>query len=289
MKIHLLFPFLFIFMSTFGQAIFVDIDENSQQNVQTDVIDYNIDDYHIDFSTASFITNTFQIPAYGLYDNSWDTIHIRPVVLTIPFYDDAIKIPLIQEKNNPFAFPCSGVPVLGYGGMNRGKFHTGIDFKVNKNDPVVACFDGVVRIAHFYGDYGNVVVIRHYNGLETVYAHLDKFAVKTGQIVSAGDLIGSAGETGNCQTPLLHFKVRFLNEYFNPEKLLDNQTRRLKENFLILKPQDFTSTFYHTVQKGETLNKIARQYDVSVQELIKLNGLKSDGSNIYEGQKSRIK
>jgi len=104
---------------------------------------------------------------------------------------------------------------------------------------VKSCFDGVVRMANYYGDYGLTVVVRHYNGLETVYAHLDKLCVKPNQIVKAGQVIGQTGNTGNTKECVLHFETRFMNEYFDPELVIDFEEEDLLQNNMALMSRDF--------------------------------------------------
>ena len=159
-------------------------------------------------------------------------------------------------------------------------------------------------------------MIRHYNGLETVYAHLKEISVVPGQIVKAGDLIGNAGNTGNAIDPTLHFEIRLFNELINPNKVIDFVNRKLMENLIELTLTDFNITpliasdsiqmnpvkvyeplpekskeapQFYIVKSGDTLNKIARLYNTTTDALIKLNNLKGDGSNLQLDQKIRIK
>jgi murein DD-endopeptidase MepM/ murein hydrolase activator NlpD len=271
-------------------------------------------DFQID--QATFIVNNKQIPAFGLYQNLWDTLHIRSEKIEIPFFDNQLKIILIQEGNTPFAFPVSGSVSTGYI-KNRGKQHAGVDFLVQKNEPVVACFDGVVRIAKKFEEYGNTVVIRHYNGLETLYAMLDNVCVVSGQKLNAGELIGYISIPNQNKKNALHFETRFLNEFFNPEKIINFSDRKLHNNVLVLTPSDFlpipvvkptpvvkqeepktedktqpvletpeTMPVYHTVQTGETIFKICTKYKITEEQLRLLNQIK--GNNIMVGQKLRI-
>ena len=126
---------------------------------------------------------------------------------------EIIDLSLIQEGD--FAFPLPGAKVISpYGGRRR--HHSGYDIKTCPNDTIVAAFDGVVRFSKPYSAYGNVIVIRHYNGLETVYSHNSKNFVKPGDVVKAGTPIGLTGRTGRATTAHLHFEVRFNGVHFNP-------------------------------------------------------------------------
>ena len=312
------FPFLLFFFlsfSLFAQQSNIDIDENAQNRIMATEVercDYYI---HLNVNNLPIINNTRQIPAYALYQNLWDTLYIRSEMIKIPFFDNQLKIILVQEGNNPFAFPTSGDISTGFI-KNKGKQHAGVDFSVQKREPVVACFDGVVRIVKKFDEYGNTVVIRHYNGLETLYALLDEVCVLTEQTVKAGDLIGYVGTSSSNRKNALHFETRFFNEFFNPEKLINFLERKLQSNLLTLTPNDFievpppphkptkkpveiksdspqpqdkptTSSQFHKVGKGETINRICLKYNITEKQLRSLNDIKGD--HIEIGQKLRVK
>ena len=156
---------------------------------------------------------------------------------------DEINLLLIRDTSE-FCFPIQGRKTSPYGWRwNRG--HHGVDIALRTGDPIHAAFGGTVRIAGRMGGYGNCIVLRHPNGLETLYGHLSKINVKHGQQVSAGEVIGQGGNTGNSTGPHLHFECRFLYQPFDPEWILDFdrfslRTRRLhldKTYFGIRKPR----------------------------------------------------
>lgn len=143
---------------------------------------------------------------------------------------EIIDLSLIAQEN--YAFPLPGGKVISpYGGRRR--HHSGTDIKTYANDTIVAAFDGIVRMAKPYAAYGNVIVIRHYNGLETIYSHNSKNLVKPGDIVSAGDPIGLTGRTGRATTEHLHFEVRINGQHFNPNLIFNMQERRLQHKYLV--------------------------------------------------------
>lgn len=230
-----------------AQTVFVDIDNQTQNKLLEGYQTLPLPELkEIDFSDELFITAVHQIPAYGLYSEQWDSTHLRSVQLTLPVGEEGLKVILVGSYNSPFIYPCRGNVILHYGQQKKAAFHTGIDFQLNMDDLVYACFDGVVRMGTHYGDYGKTVVIRHYNGLETVYSHLNQIQVKTGQIIKAGHVIGLAGNTGltnsKANHATLHFETRFLNEYFDPQKLFDIENRNLLDNTLLLTSRDFNIT-----------------------------------------------
>ncbi|MCL2167979.1 MAG: peptidoglycan DD-metalloendopeptidase family protein [Lentimicrobiaceae bacterium] len=303
---------------SFAQQVFVDIDEQAQNRIMEKPVEICDSYTHFNPEQVNKIDNERQIPAFSLYNNLWDTLFIRSEKIEIPFFDNQLKIILIQEGNNSFAFPVSEVVSTGYV-KNKNRQHTGIDFSVSKKEPVVACFDGVVRIVKKYEEYGNTVVVRHYNGLETLYAQLDEVNATTNQKVKAGEVIGYVSNTNSNKNKNTHFEIRFLNEFFNPEKVINFQERKLHNNLLILTPTDFifipveksisvikreeinpnsssekllldtpkTMPVFHTVQSGETIYRICTKYNITEQQLRSLNNIKGD--HITVGQKLRIK
>lgn len=194
-------------------------------------------------------------------------------------------------------------------GWRRRRMHRGVDLAYPTGTPVVAAFDGMVRISKSNSSgYGNLVVIRHNNKLETYYAHLSKRLVNPGQIVHAGDTIGLGGSTGRSTGPHLHFEVRYLGYDFNPNKIIDFNNFRLAvdtlytSGFQVTSPQlaaekqandakvaasSSSGKVYHKIRKGETLGSIAKKYHTYVSTIKRLNGLKSDF--IREGQRIRVR
>ena len=186
------------------------------------------------------ISESYEIPAYSLYQKYWDTANLRSKMLEIPFSNDRLMLMLVQDANNPFVMPCQFDKIrTSYGETKSGAFHPGIDLKTEPQTLVKSCFDGVVRMARNYGDYGITVVVRHYNGLETVYAHLDKVCVKPNHIVKAGQVIGQTGTSGNAKECILHFETRFMNEYFDPELVIDFEEEDVLQNNMALMSRDF--------------------------------------------------
>ncbi|MGY8988335.1 MAG: M23 family metallopeptidase, partial [Flavobacteriales bacterium] len=126
----------------------------------------------------------------------------------------------------------------------RGKvFHKGLDIDLRKGDMVKAAFDGKVRYSKFNnGGYGNLIIIRHLNGLETYYSHLTKINVKPNQIVKAGDCIGTGGNTGARWTgDHLHFEMRYMDIAFNPVLAINLDVFDLISDTLILTKKDLSA------------------------------------------------
>ena len=143
---------------------------------------------------------------------------------------EIIDLSLIPEEEAAFPLP-GGKVISPYGGRRR--HHSGVDIKTVPNDTIVAAFDGLVRMAKPYAAYGNVIVVRHYNGLETVYSHNAKNLVKPGDRVKAGQPIALTGRTGRATTAHLHFETRLNGEHFNPSLVFDFTTRKLHRYCLL--------------------------------------------------------
>ena len=203
-------------------------------------------------------------------------------------YDDDRSWSLPLDTNN--------ITVSSKFGQRGYRFHYGTDLRLKIGDSVRAVFDGVVRIRKFNtGGYGNYVMIRHHNGLETLYGHLSKQVVKVGQVVKAGECIGLGGNTGRSSGPHLHFETRFKGNAFNPESLFsfrDTDTLMYKEYEIM--PSHFEyiriqrQKVYHRIRSGNTLYGIARRYRVSVNQICRLNKI-SRKTTLRIGRKLRIK
>ncbi len=129
-----------------------------------------------------------------------------------------------------FCFPVK-THITSKFGPRWGRMHNGIDVALQVGDSVCAAFNGKVRFAaNHHNGFGNLIIIRHPNGLETYYAHLSKIAVEVDQIVSAGDFIGKGGRTGRVTGPHLHFETRLKGKAINPLKFIDHKTLSLRRN-----------------------------------------------------------
>ena len=175
---------------------------------------------------------------------------------------DEINLRLAKDTSE-FCFPVKNRKTSNYGWRwNRG--HHGVDIALHTGDPVHAAFSGTVRIASRMGGYGKCVVLRHPNGLETLYGHLSSVNVHPGDHVAAGDVIGQGGSTGNSTGPHLHFECRFLYQPFDPEWILDFEHYSLRTHRLHL---DKTYFGIRQPRRGEKLD------------------YKADASIIREGKK----
>lgn len=125
-------------------------------------------------------------------------------------------------------------------GYRRRRRHTGIDLPLNVGDDVYAMFPGKVRLSRYYAAYGNLVIIRHENGLETFYAHLSKRLVEVGDWVEAGDVIGLGGSTGRSTGAHLHLETRYRGFAFDPQWIIDFDNRQLRSNYFVLRKKQLS-------------------------------------------------
>lgn len=216
-------------------------------------------------------------------------------------------------------YPYKGYMSSKYG-PRKGRSHQGVDLPLKTGDPIYATFDGVVRYsASSSSGYGNLVIVRHDNGLETYYAHLSERSVEANDRVVAGQQIGKGGSTGRSSGPHLHFETRYKGQSFDPERLFDFKTGELRNSEILLKrrhfsihskyEQDFNdeeevakqeaaeraaasapkqTAQYHTIVAGDTFGSLARKYGTTSEAIQKLNpGV--EPTKIRIGQKICVK
>ena len=218
-------------------------------------------------------------PAYSLYPN-WnnDYVHAYGKTASVP---DSFRINLTG-----FCMPTPSTRITSPFGPRWRRMHNGLDVKVNIGDTIVAAFDGKIRIVKFERrGYGNYVVIRHENGLETVYGHLSKHLVSENQLVKAGEPIGLGGNTGRSTGSHLHFETRFLGIAINPIYMFDfpNQDVVADSYMFVRNRSSYSSSNshslatsgganrYYKVRSGDSLSKIAVRNKVSIDKLCQLN------------------
>jgi murein DD-endopeptidase MepM/ murein hydrolase activator NlpD len=272
--------------------------------------------------TKAFVDNLFkeeEEPELDIYTEGWESKRVNAYAgMDVP---DTKKIDV-----SDFAMPTPGYVTSPYGYRPRFKrVHKGIDLKLQVGDTVRAAFDGRVRLTNYEGKgYGYYVILRHPNGLETVYGHLSRFLVKPDQYVKAGDPIALGGNTGRSFGSHLHFETRYMGYPINPAAIFDfaNQTVHTDEytfdkrtytqarnfdpnanqeyarQYLASAPQQSASSKSskkaaakpknYTVKRGDSLSRIASRNGITVRQLCKLNGL-STKAKLSPGTKLRIR
>lgn len=261
-------------------------------------------------------------PAYSLYPE-WNNTYVHRYV--------GVELPTeykIDLRN--FCMPTERTKITSrYGYRPRfRRYHKGIDVKVYIGDTIRAAFDGKVRIVAFERrGYGNYVVIRHPNGLETVYGHLSRHLVKANEVVKAGEPIGLGGNTGRSTGSHLHFETRLLGEPINPEYLFNFEAQDVTCDYYMFRAngsgyamgphsgskvtlaqmeaeaqkaakakesRNFqvekrtrAAAQIHRVRKGESLYVIAKKHGITVNKLCKLNRI-STTTTLRPGQILRL-
>lgn len=155
---------------------------------------------------------------------------------------DGVTIHLTEkEKGRKFCFPTpEHARMSSHFGARRRRWHYGVDLAMPTGEPIYAAFDGIVRISRWNKSYGNLVVVRHFNGLETYYAHLSQRDVEPGDTVRAGQVIALCGNTGRSYGSHLHFEIRYMGKAMNPEYVLDCTDHKLLCDELVLTPAYFS-------------------------------------------------
>jgi murein DD-endopeptidase MepM/ murein hydrolase activator NlpD len=222
-------------------------------------------------------------PAFSLYPE-WSNAYAHNYKnVTIP---DSFRIDL-----SGYCMPTTNTKITSKFGPRRRRMHQGIDVKVYIGDTIRAAFSGKVRVVKNQGrrtGYGKYIIIRHENGLETVYGHLSKQLVNEEQYVEAGEVIGLGGNTGRSTGSHLHFETRFLGQAINPAFMFDFEKQDIvADSYLFMKGKNrYRSsknsavaassggdTQYYKVRKGDSLSRISKKTGVSIDRLCKLNGI----------------
>ncbi len=214
---------------------------------------------------------------------------------------DDLTIDLSQSASH---YPTDPRHVTSPYGWRKGRMHAGIDLKVDKGDNIYAAFDGVVRMAKYYSAYGYCIILRHDNGLETLYGHSSKLLVDVNDRVKAGDVIALGGSTGRSTGAHCHFETRIQGIYFDPNLVIDTKTSSVKQaNLYIAKRgnrlfasnndnQEAREAYileqitikYYTVKSGDVLSRIAARNNTTVTKLCQINGISSK-STLRIGQR----
>ena len=203
-------------------------------------------------------------------------------------FDNAVLPDTVVISMKGYCMPTDSTRITDKYGYRprRGRAHLGLDVKVKIGDTIRAAFDGKVRISRYERrGYGHYLVIRHPNGLETVYGHLSKKLVNENDIVHAGDPIALGGNTGRSTGSHLHFETRILGNANNPALMFAFPTPKAATDYYVY--QKNTREVYYKVKSGDTLSKIAIKNETSVANLCKLNGI-SKNTVLRIGQTLRV-
>ena len=239
---------------------------------------------------------------FSTYSENWNNKvfnpyknHTTEFPFKLSFTDSTYASPILKKNVVTSRF-----------GWRWGRAHKGIDIDLITGDKVVALLDGKVRYVGYHSGHGRSIIIRHANGLETVYAHLSKYSVKPNDIVKKGQVIGKGGNTGNSRGSHIHIETIYKGNYINPEYLFSfDEKKEIKKNeFWVTKSwvtpylhnsrrksnlvyydskeaaeesDDFKSKI-HVVKRGDTLYDISRRYNVSIYRICKTNSIRKNST-----------
>ncbi len=282
---------------------YVDSQESEQDltNSQVALID-GIDLGEVPQCDTTEMSPRFEIAPFSIDETT--AVKLGEYTSMVNFRDTVIEFNAARERA---CFPADGYVTSNYG-WRRNRMHSGIDIKAFVGDNIYAAFDGVVRLAKYYSAYGYCVVIRHYNGLETLYAHNSKLLVKPNDHVKAGDVIALAGNTGRSTGSHLHFEVRVNGQCINPNLVIDTESRSIEDKKLYLAMRGgkiygsnnddevqreaeimaLASVRYHTVRSGDVLSRIAVKHHTTVAAICRMNGISSK-STLRIGQRLKVR
>lgn len=288
--------FIFLFLFTSSITVFIG---QSDSIIAIDTITFEKEDiiifnnktweYSSEMDKLNYLKTT--VDTSDIFNSNWTKI-------IFPYNDEKVPDSVLisfQTKYDTFTIPYKNVLTSKFG-YRRGGFHKGIDIRLAKGTKVKAAFNGKVRYARYNnGGYGNLVIIRHFNGLETYYAHLSKILVKENDIIQSGKIIGLGGKTGvEWSGTHLHFEVRYRDLSFDPLKIISLENECLLSDSILLKKVDFHPTIqsqrkYHKIKSGETLSHLARRHNTSVSKILKLNKELTINSTLRIGQRIRVR
>lgn len=296
----------------------VDVDykqrhsKNNQQSLYADGIKIKRDINLIEKVQEERMLDMDEIPADDVYGGVWGNSRVN-IYSGISANTDTFRVDLSN-----FSMPTMGYMTSNFG-KRRRRMHYGVDLKVQTGDTIYAAFDGRVRLCQFdRRGYGNYVVIRHSNGLETVYGHLSGFIVKENDIVKSGEPIALGGNTGRSTGSHLHLEFRYLGQPIDPNKIVDFDNKVCHRDSYLITPRTFNlggvgssrlastarssrtsnksttknkyvsgKVNYYRIKKGDTLGKVAKRYGTTVKKLCRLNNL-SERTVLRLGQSIRV-
>ncbi len=235
--------YIIIFLLTINLKVF---SFNIFFHAKNDTLIENINSINEPYSFTDSATSSI-LKSNPIFSNYWDNNHLF-VYKTVNFADigDTIALQLLNNDADNFKMNWYGSISSSYG-RRWGRKHEGLDIPLHTGDSVVSSFDGIVRFAKCTSSgYGNCIIIRHLNGLETLYGHLSKIEVSENQFVKSGELIGRGGSTGRSTGPHLHFETRLYDYSFNPTKIIDINNLQLVNGTMIFSKKELFSEHFYT-------------------------------------------
>jgi murein DD-endopeptidase MepM/ murein hydrolase activator NlpD len=269
------------------------------QDIPSSHTNLELDDFPFYESDATSVGSKMVKPTIDIKSQHWDTNVFNP------FKDVSVKFPVkLEFSDNSYTSPITRNKVItSRFGWRKGRAHKGIDIDLVTGDNVMAMFDGIVRFAKYSSGHGRTVIVRHYNGLETVYAHLSNYAVKANDTVISGQILGEGGTSGNARGSHLHLVTNYQGIAIHPEYLLDFDKKNTIKSKEIWVTNKHTQAEYYSsknqrkfeplitkeaaiaslkieskvyiVKRGDTLSRIALRNNRHINSICKTNHIRS--------------
>ena len=271
-------------------------------------------------NTWKYIKDGDLLSSQDYFTKNWSDGSPDPYGREFSSLPDRTTLWLVDDTSQ-FCCPYKTKVYSKFGYRHRRR-HQGCDLPLKVGDPVRATFDGKVRISKYVKGYGNLVVIRHENGLETFYGHLSARKVEVNDWVTAGQTIGLGGSTGRSTGPHLHFETRYQGYAFDPEWLIDFESGTLRSGVFTLKKKYLSASSryvpesddeeeeilladeeekkaaekkaaeeaakkYHTIRSGDTLGALAVKYHTTVRQICAWNNITTK-TTLKIGRKLRV-
>jgi hypothetical protein len=297
MRYLLVLALLSTSLTTFGQHVIDTVKtDNGTMLVYSNRTWVYLEDQNFDGVLNDRLSMEIKEDSTLNYIKTWnnDVCYTSQLTNDLSKLKDTIWLCVQDSIGTEFVMPVDG-PVTSRYGYRRGRNHNGTDIDLQTGDTVVAAWSGKIRYAK-YNDagFGNLVVVRHHNGLETFYAHLSKHLVAPNQEVKAGEPIGLGGNTGHSYGSHLHFEVRFYDAPMDPEQIIDFKKKSVKDENLMVHKGLFRpgakarsnsgtiatkstatgSSKYYRIRSGDTLGAIAARNRTTVSKICRLNGIR---------------
>lgn len=302
MKSFITYILLSLSVFTFGQetpTAFEGIELEAVSLIEADTLQIDL---------INTITETNSFTPIDIKAAHWDTTVFNP------YKDIKLEFPLrLDFTDSSYAAPMNFKKVVtSRYGWRRGRAHRGIDIDLVTGDSVMTMFDGIVRFANYHSGHGRTVIVRHYNGLETVYAHFSRYAVKVNDSVKRGQLLGKGGTSGNARGSHLHLRVNYKGVAINPEYVFNfnenndirspeiwvtrqwatpyyhSSKRQSKLELLVTEDEAMASLIkektIYVVKRGDTLSGISSRNQISIRAICATNNIKKT-SLLKIGQK----
>ncbi len=249
--------------SLFGSEIKIEPVRSLNENIHEDTSSIDEGELMIvEIEEEARFPGSDEMVKIASYFSIWDNNYVNPYGINPKSFDDIVPIKLYDiSKGRYWSPPLKENPITSHFGFRWRRWHKGTDIDLETGDPVYSAFDGIIRISGTKSGFGRCIVIRHYNGLETVYGHLSKLHFPENTRVNAGDEIGLGGNTGRSSGSHLHFETRYEGNAFDAENIFI-----FRRDTTEIKMQEFlmTSKMYDYL-RGKSPRVALKDVDASIQ------------------------